>query len=170
MSARALRWFLLASVLFTVACATFWAKIGGGDTIKVPHSVHSKAKIDCVVCHEPIYDAHDMKGDFFPKESKCLECHEDNKKKGECGFCHSDPIRPTSYRRTPSTLKLSHAKHIEQTKEDCTRCHKTLSEKGQPGTPPTMESCFGCHTHKQEYEQGSCGTCHKDLRRYPQKP
>ena len=170
MTATALRWPVLSSVLFTVACATFWAKIGGGDSIKAPHSVHARAKIDCLVCHESIYDATNLKGDFLPKEQKCLECHEDNKKRGECGYCHTDVTRPTSYRREPSTLKLAHAKHIELTKEDCSRCHKTLSDRNQPAVSPTMDSCLDCHPHRQQYDQGSCATCHKDLKRYPQKP
>jgi hypothetical protein len=170
MRAFRLRWLLCASVLLLVACATYWSKIGGGDSIKASHSVHARAKIDCLVCHEPIYDAQSLTGEFLPKEQKCLECHEDNKKKGECGYCHSDPIRPLTYRREPSVLLLSHAKHIERTKEDCTRCHKTLSDRGQAAVAPTMDSCLGCHPHQQDFDQGSCGACHKDLKRYPQKP
>lgn len=168
---RLRRALLLACAISTVvcaACATYLSR--GGDTIRFSHAVHKKAEVECLTCHEPIYDAKVLRGDFLPKEATCLRCHEEKKVKGECGFCHSDARRAGPFRRQEPSLKMGHAGHIERVKEDCGRCHATLPEPGRKAEPPTMASCLGCHEHKQEYREGKCLGCHRDLSRYPLQP
>lgn len=165
---RRLRWLTVLPVLFALACVAYVA--GGSDAILFPHGVHQRAKIDCLVCHEEIYDAKTLQGNFLPKEKKCLECHEEKKQQGQCDFCHKDPRHPGSYRKKEPTLKIGHAGHIELVKEDCSRCHTSLPEPGRPVAAPTMAGCLGCHAHKQEYKNGQCQACHTDLSHYPIKP
>ena len=79
MSARASAGFAGQRSIYRRLCDILgqdrWGRHDQGSTQRPQQS-----QIDCVVCHEPIYDAHDMKG-TLSQESKCLECHEDNKRK-----------------------------------------------------------------------------------------
>ncbi len=141
------------------------------DAKKAPHALHKKSDVDCLQCHETIYDATELTGSFTAKEETCLQCHQADKDKGECQKCHSDPQRPTTYAPLDGHLKMSHAKHIELVKEDCTVCHKALPEPSrEPATVPPMSVCLSCHEHQEQYEQGRCDVCHQDLARYPLEP
>jgi hypothetical protein len=66
---------------------------------------------------------------------------------------------------------MSHAAHIERTKEDCKACHASLPDPvRRPSLAPTMRACLSCHEHQKEYDDGRCAVCHRDLSRYPLKP
>jgi Cytochrome c7 and related cytochrome c len=164
----------LALVLGSASCATFWwsqALPSGGDRIKAPHDAHKKAQVECLACHEEIYDATDFSKRYLPSEAKCLECHAEKKQQGRCEFCHTDARRAAPWPTVEPRLQLSHATHIERTKEDCAVCHKTLPNPLRTvENAPKMAACTSCHEHKQEYQNGKCGGCHLDLRRYPLEP
>src|SRR5579863_7104740 len=65
------------------------------DGIGFPHQRHAQAKVECIVCHESVFDATTLGNpSVFPKEAVCLQCHRAQKEKGNCGFCHSDASRP----------------------------------------------------------------------------
>jgi hypothetical protein len=167
------RRLLLLGCVATAACAP-WFTIPlrfGTDHIKVPHSVHQRAKVDCLACHEEIYDAKTLAGSFLPKESKCLSCHREQKQAGKCSMCHTDVRRAAPFAPPEPQLKLSHADHIERVKENCSVCHKSLPEPVRGGglTPP-MSACLQCHEHQQDFADGRCARCHVDLGRYPLKP
>lgn len=171
-SSRA-RLFVLALIPMA-ACATFLGMRTKRprEEIRVSHEVHKRAKIDCLACHEEIYDAKTLPPNaVLPKEDKCLECHKEQKEKGNCGFCHRDAARPATYPTPQRTLRVSHAEHIERVKEDCSTCHKSLPELARADTvTPSMDSCLGCHEHKQEFNDGRCNSCHTDLWRYKLRP
>src|ERR1019366_6902324 len=95
------RWLLLAVPLCVAACASFWRAIGAQhDQIAFPHARHGKAKVECVTCHDAIFDQKALgEGEVLPKEAKCMECHQAQKDKLNCGFCHTDPSHPTTYVR-----------------------------------------------------------------------
>lgn len=162
-----LRWVALVFVVFGVACTAYITR--QLDSVRFSHSVHQKADVNCLTCHEPIYDAKSMSGTFMPKEKKCRECHEE-RKQGDCDFCHRDGRKPATYLPRPHEIKIGHEKHIELVKEECPRCHATLTEPQRRAPVPTMASCLGCHEHQKEYDDGLCQRCHKDLTRYPLKP
>jgi hypothetical protein len=69
------------------------------------------------------------------------------------------------------SLQMSHAEHIERTKEKCTVCHTKLPDPVRTASmKPTMASCLGCHEHRAEYDEGRCRRCHSDLKSFPTVP
>jgi hypothetical protein len=165
---------LLLGALSVLACATAATVLGtraSGDEILFPHARHAQAKVECIVCHETIYDAKTLTGDFLPPMAKCLECHKDKNVPAKCGFCHSDVKSAAHWPKREPRLNFNHAAHIELVKEDCTKCHSQLS---QPGRPAKLSdghpACLSCHNHAQQYADASCATCHVDLTSYPLRP
>lgn len=142
------------------------------DHIIVPHAKHAAAKVECIACHDELYDAKDLSQHVLPKEEKCLECHREQKEKGNCGFCHTDVKRadPWPTIETPR-LRMSHAGHIDRVHEKCETCHKTLPNplRAADASPP-MAACLSCHEHQVELKQGRCTGCHVDLTRIALKP
>ena len=163
--------FLFCALFFT-ACASFVGIfVSRQDRIIVPHARHVKADVACTSCHETIFDSTTLETHDFPKEQKCLQCHKEEKQKGNCAFCHTNPDKPAAVATRVSELKMNHAEHLERTKEDCDVCHKVLPEPVRTqAMAPTMAGCLGCHEHAQQYAQGKCEVCHKDLTKYQLKP
>lgn len=166
-------WPLWVGAFTGAACATLLSGLSptmGGDRLRFTHARHKEAQVDCVACHEPVYDATDLTERHLPPEAKCMECHKAEKAKGNCQMCHTDvaAIGPRAPR--DPHLNFDHAKHIERVEEDCTRCHVQLPELASPAAPPTMAACMSCHEHQVHYDDGQCGVCHKDLWDRPLKP
>ncbi len=140
-----------------------------GEEVRQSHAAHKD--IPCEMCHEDVPQANTVTDHLRPLEAKCLECHGDKKDQKECGYCHRDPARPGTYPAESHTIIISHQAHLKLVKDDCTTCHVKLSEYARPGpTPPTMKSCTKCHEHKVDFDEGRCGMCHTDLKRFPLKP
>jgi hypothetical protein len=88
-SSWGIRLFLLLTPALC-ACAALFSYTRGSDSIIVPHSTHSRAKVGCLTCHEEIYDAKTLGPSYRPKEAKCLECHREKKTTNQCAFCHTE--------------------------------------------------------------------------------
>jgi hypothetical protein len=142
------------------------------DHIRVPHAKHALAKVECIACHDEIYDARDLSQHVLPKEDKCLECHREQKEKGNCTYCHSDVTKAQPWPAIAEpTLHMGHAGHIDRVKERCETCHKTLPNPTRAvAAAPPMSACLGCHEHQRDYDEGRCNLCHVDLTRSPLKP
>ena len=157
-----------------LACATAATILGtdpAGDEILFPHARHQQAKVECITCHENVFDAKTLAGDFLPKEAKCLECHKQKKADGQCNFCHSDVRYAATWPKREPRLKMDHSAHIERVKEDCSQCHSRLSEPRHPATlSDGHAACLKCHDHAQQYSDARCDTCHVDLASYPLVP
>jgi hypothetical protein len=68
-------------------------------------------------------------------------------------------------------VRVSHAEHLERTKDDCKTCHTSFPEPLRtPAMKPQMAACLSCHEHRSDYDQGKCAKCHLDLTRYPLAP
>jgi len=164
---------LLSTLPMLASCSVFYSPSPdySGDQIKAPHDRHKKAQVDCLACHEEVYDEKKLGEAPRTPEAKCLECHGAEKEKGNCGFCHTDVKRAKKHKEAAPELVLSHASHIEKVKEDCTVCHKQLPNpvRSRANVPP-MAACLGCHEHEAQYRKGACEVCHQDLARYPIKP
>ncbi len=158
----------LASFAFT-ACVTLFAPAWPRHTIKAPHEIHAKADVDCLTCHEGVFDSTSLAQRNLPAEKKCLECHREEKENNNCGFCHVG--KPTTYAKRDYHLVFNHAQHLEED-EDCGVCHKTLPEPNRPeGHTPPMAVCTDCHEpHGKQFAQGTCDNCHFDLQRFPLRP
>ena len=164
---------LLAAVVFGVACATLSLRKGlaNRDQIIFSHERHARAKIECVACHDDVYEAKTLEAIRLPKESKCLECHRPQKAAGNCAMCHSDVRFAGPLPKREPRLRISHAAHLEKMGEDCSRCHLKLPEPhGSTDLAPPMSSCLSCHEHHQEYAAGTCQGCHVDLSHFPLRP
>jgi len=157
-------------LLVLLLLAPLWSARAGGLTINPNHAGHAKAEVDCLTCHEAIFDQTELgKGGVLPKESKCLQCHADWKKEGKCGTCHLT-AKPGTYVRKPPYLIMNHSKHLEKD-EKCEVCHLELPAKGQLDKPvPPMKTCLSCHNHQDEFTRGQCYACHLDLTRFPLRP
>ncbi len=166
------RWLAVSSVFFLAACAGFVARFAPTrDHIRVPHERHAKAEVDCGACHETIFDATSLDTQNLPKEKKCLECHKDEKKSGNCGFCHTNPDKPETFPKYERHLVMNHQAHMERVKEDCTVCHVSLPAPYRTDEmAPPMDRCLACHEHEQHYDNGKCSQCHVDLQAFPLKP
>ena len=58
-------------------------------SINPNHAGHTKAGVECLTCHETIFDETALgQPGAFPKEAKCLSCHKKQKEEGKCGMCH----------------------------------------------------------------------------------
>ena len=63
-----------------ISCATMLPSLmGGSHRIRIPHERHRAAKVDCLACHESIFDATDFSQRNLPKEADCLKCHKEEK-------------------------------------------------------------------------------------------
>lgn len=158
----------LTSVLACATAATVFGTRSDTDEILFPHSRHIAAKIECISCHETIFDAKSLAGGgFLPNEDKCMECHKQKKADGQCTMCHSDVATAAPWPTRDVGLNFDHAAHIERTKEDCSKCHSRLPEPRVSG--PVSDghaACMQCHEHATHYEDGKCSTCHV----YPLRP
>lgn len=165
------RWRLIVLAgLGLAACATVLGTQRAkqpGHEIRMSHAVHQD--LPCEGCHENLATSVAISDGLRPPEATCLGCHSDKKEGGDCGFCHTDKNHPATYPKQSHDIVFSHKAHLERTKNDCTVCHKKLSDFRQPGfTPPTMQACATCHN--QDIDQGACSKCHTDLKKYPLKP
>ena len=160
-----------AGVLACATAATVLGTAGSGDEIRFPHQKHVEAKLECIGCHESIWDAKTLAGSFLPQEAKCLECHKQKKEQGECAFCHAEVRHAGPWATREPRLKLDHAAHLERVKEDCTQCHSRLSEPGRPApVSDGHQACLKCHEHARQYDDARCDACHVSLAAYPLTP
>ena len=143
----------------------------GADHIRVPHQKHKDGQVECIGCHDEIWEEGALYESHLPPESKCLECHSEEKEKGNCGFCHTNVKKAQHWPKKETELVLNHKAHLERTKEDCTACHKQLPEPyREPSQTPPMAACLNCHEHAEKFDAGKCNDCHTDLSHYPLKP
>ncbi len=166
------RWVPFAAGLGLTACAGLVGLfVSQKDSIRVPHERHRAADVECIACHETIFDSTHLNTHDFPKEKKCLECHKDEKQKGNCAFCHTNAEKPATVATRVSALKMNHAEHLVRVNEDCSVCHKALPEPVHTeGLAPSMDSCRSCHVHEEQYQTGQCEVCHQSLTQYRLKP
>ncbi len=163
-------WVVVAVLVAGVALA------GSGSQLQFNpnHAGHKKAGLDCLTCHEGIFDQTELgQPGAFPKEKVCLQCHKKEKDEGKCGMCHLKADKPATFVTKPPYLIINHAKHLEKN-DKCEVCHLSLPEKTSFEKPvPPMSACLGCHEHpqhKQQFDNGQCFTCHIDLTHFPLKP
>lgn len=159
--------------VFAVACATLFGIGPPVDRARAPHARHKKADVECLACHETIYDATDLSAMDLPKEKKCYECHKDQKAEKDCKYCHTVPNDPRPFTPRERHLNFNHKKHLENEEigDDCTKCHKKLPEPGDlTGLTPPMEACTACHEHEEMYQNGECDRCHQDLSVFALRP
>ena len=120
--------------------------------------------LSCISCHQGDTTRHDAWAQ--PTAQSCAGCHQDK---------NTDELWQHSVRPALATLPagksivFSHENHLkkEGLKGQCVKCHAGAVgvEGGAPLFPP-METCLGCHEHREQFETNTCTNCHKtrDLR------
>ena len=164
---------LASALLLATACGTFFGFGPARDKVKSPHERHKKGDVECLACHESVFDSESLATVDLPKEAKCFECHKDEKKNKQCDFCHTQPQAAATFAPKERHLIMSHKQHLEmkELSENCTACHKAFPEPGvEKNIAPPMEACLECHEHKEQFDQGRCEVCHDDLSRFPLRP
>jgi Cytochrome c7 and related cytochrome c len=163
---------LLAGALLTTGCGTFFGFGPPQDEIKSPHERHKKGDVECLACHESIFDSESLTTVDLPKEAKCFECHKEEKANKQCDFCHTQPATPATHAVKPRHLLMSHKQHLDmkELSENCVACHTTLPEPGKRVEAPPMEACLKCHEHQEQFDQGRCDVCHQDLGLFALRP
>jgi hypothetical protein len=118
-----------------------------------------------------MWDATSLTTPTLPNEDKCMECHREEKAKGNCKMCHTDVRYAQPWPSPEPALVMNHKNHIERVKEKCEVCHQELPNpiRTLKMTPP-MSACTECHEHKSDFNQGKCSQCHLDLTRYQLRP
>jgi len=144
----------------------------GADKIRFYHSRHIKRKVECLTCHEEIYDAPTLENsNFRPAEEICMSCHKKERENNNCVFCHSNVKLAQPWPKRDRPIHINHEEHIERVDEDCARCHKNLPEYGvSQNLVPPMSACMSCHEHEKMFKGGKCATCHVDMSKYRLKP
>ncbi|MBM4394915.1 MAG: hypothetical protein FJ087_04415 [Deltaproteobacteria bacterium] len=151
-----------------VACASL---VRRDDRIRFSHKLHVKdQELSCDSCHDEVMKSERLSGPMWPKEAKCLECHE--KEEGKCGLCHVDPGRPRTWKhvRTPG-VSFSHATHVEVTEGRCEPCHAGVAQREAPSEadrPIPHDACMSCH--RAEFRKIECRKCHEDMVENPSRP
>jgi hypothetical protein len=168
-----MRWRALCARGPAVVMLLLGGAVFAGSPIQINpnHAGHAKAGLECLTCHEPIFDVTALgQPGVLPKEKVCLGCHKKEKEEGKCGMCHIRADKPGTYIKKEPYLIFNHAKHLEKN-DKCEVCHLTLPAKGQLDKPvPPMKTCLGCHPHDQQFANGQCYACHLDLTHFPLKP
>ncbi len=168
---RARLWLLAGLTSLTCACSFSFLFGEQTDRIKVSHATHIQKQVDCVTCHDKVWDATSLGAPgVLPTQATCTDCHQKEWDEKNCARCHTDPGKPLTYFREDRHLVMNHATHLPRVKDDCTVCHKSLPEPGRSYSPPTMKSCLGCHEHQEDFNAGKCERCHTDLWHYPEEP
>jgi hypothetical protein len=155
----------LGTVVFA-ACATYLSR--GGDTIRFSHAVHKKAEVECLTCHEPIYDAKVLRGDFLPKEATCLRCHRDLSRY---------PLQPVSVFSHQGDYVRVHGRAARSAPDVCATCHEqtfcadchasTVAVKVEFKLPEKQDANYihrddylGRHGIEAQGDSASCRRCH----------
>lgn len=117
------------------------------------HKRHIEAKIDCLTCHEGIFESASSTGSTLPKRKVCKTCHEDAEVARDAP--ELDGMQPHR-----AGLYFSHEAHLPRVEENCLGCHAGIVKATRfgPETAPDMDTCTSCH--KTELVKNECVGCH----------
>lgn len=118
-------------------------------------------------------------GPSEPECLNCLSCHSGVTKPGssahpageDCAACHKNTHKITRVLQVPktpasqmaSTIHFDHGRHLRMPGigGQCVNCHAGVVSEKQAPHFPEMATCFGCHEHQQQWDQGECAPCHE---------
>lgn len=111
--------------------------------------------LSCASCHQAAMLERPL---LHPPGDDCQECHHDDERRVAASLA----LPRSAAAELAGTIEFNHEKHLRMSGLDgqCIKCHAgVVSEKGGPPFPP-MSTCFGCHNHQEEWDQGVCVPCH----------
>jgi len=136
------------------------------------HSIHIKADVECLQCHEGILDPEEWK---VPQIDTCMGCH----KAMDPG---NNPLLQRLAKVAESgkgfdwdpTLRLEdhvffpHLRHVDIAEIECTECHSDMPKRTKPPSRRRtwkMNDCIACHEKNSDRPAAKrvttdCGSCH----------
>ncbi len=111
--------------------------------------------LSCLSCHGAV--AKDREG-AHPEAGDCLQCHRNTHR-----VERTLAAPATAARKLAETIAFDHGKHLQMERigGQCIACHSgVVSESSAPRFPP-MSTCFQCHEHQDQWDEGRCGPCHQ---------
>jgi ribosomal protein L40E len=149
-------------IALPLACAVIASR---PDNIKFSHKLHAEQDVACNDCHGDMARVASAGSSRLPKEDTCLQCHEEEKKSGKCGMCHTNADKPAGHRRERTeTVTFSHETHVDRQKGDCKICHAEIHEAtsvARSERPKMFVKCMECH--RRDFRAEDCRKCHSDL-------
>lgn len=119
--------------------------------------------LSCLSCH---VDVERKAGEIgHPSDQNCSRCHEGQHKK----VAQSLAAPKTAAKKQAETIIFDHDKHLAMDKigGQCITCHSGLVSEAGGNNFPEMSTCFQCHEHQEQWDQGSCAPCHNsDLKQF----
>lgn len=156
------------SVGLLFACASL---VRRDDGIKFSHKLHTADNgLECTECHGELIQSKSVTGSTWPKEAKCLECHEKND--DTCKTCHENPKAPGTWKHERvESVQFSHKSHMEYAEGKCATCHGGVADqtsRTQEDRPMSHEVCMSCH--RTDFRHIDCKMCHSDFIESPSYP
>src|SRR5206468_853653 len=127
------------------------------------HRAHVTKGVTCVECHSDVARAGDTGPLHLPTTADCVRCHAKPHDMRECALCHGEPYVRGGAELAREHLRFEHRAHMPAVKGDCVRCHVEIASASPTALRPTMATCFGCHTHRDQWTTRDCDGCHVDL-------
>jgi hypothetical protein len=109
------------------------------------------ACLKCNECHTPRQDGRTQK---LPETALCEKCHRDDAKRVSA-------VLTAPSERPFGTITFDHDQHLDMpgVKGQCVPCHAGVIETEEQRIPP-MKTCFTCHEHEKQWNEGVCKPCH----------
>jgi predicted CXXCH cytochrome family protein len=159
---RALTFVMLLS-LALAACAGVLGLRATSPSHPFEHRAHVTKGVTCVECHRDVALAGDSGPLHLPTTADCLRCHAKPHDTRDCALCHGEPYVRSGAELAREHLRFEHRAHMPEVKGDCVRCHVEIASPRPEALRPTMATCFGCHTHRDQWTTRDCDGCHVDL-------
>lgn len=169
-----MRWAVLAAL--GLAAAALGGACSARPATPFAHKLHlaglecgQPGKPDCLTCdscHRRDADAGAFTDFNRPTETLCASCHQQQ----GGGYRLASSVRsPLSPRPAALDIRFDHDRHLahEKIRGQCVKCHPgVVGASSDKALFPNMDSCLGCHEHRDEFAQNVCATCHRpaDLR------
>jgi hypothetical protein len=121
-----------------LAASSSWQRCGPrrprGDPDRPQPRPSQEAGLDCLTCHEPIFDVTELDSPALPQREECLECHKKDKEDGKWRDVPHPRGQAGHYVRKPPYLIMNHAKHLE--KMTSARCVTSPFRRGTSSEKP----------------------------------
>lgn len=126
---------------------------------RFPHKTHLAAMacgspgqpdcLSCTSCHRIGKDGDPPRGET----ALCANCHT----KDAARLTSALVVKPDPH---SSQIAFNHAGHLalSEVRGQCVACHGGVVTHGS--AMPSMQQCFGCHEHAQQWANAQCTPCH----------
>ncbi len=117
-----------------------------------------KECLTCVSCHSGLDKGELNPG--HPRGKNCKGCHTKDAHQVQASL----RAPRSSASKLAATIQFNHQKHLKMSQigGQCIKCHSGLVSENAGANFPPMATCFACHNHQEEWENGECTPCHQE--------